>query len=138
MMKIVKPLCVEALAAVIGRTYDSRAVEIAFRNQVKSAPRMQCPFRDCCMHEIPQVDGIAIEDLMDGIQAKAVEMIVLRPIQGIADDIFFYSIRPGAIEIQIFPPRGMIHFGQIGAKTAQAIAFRPQMVIHYVQENSYA
>jgi len=48
----------------------------------------------------PYADRIAIEDLMHRIQPQTVDVIMVSPVQYIADDELLHAVRPGAIIVE--------------------------------------
>ena len=84
MMKIIQPLPVKALASRCYGLYRAGVIEVGFCNEVKRPAGLQGPLSDRCLQIVPDANGIAVIDLVDGVETQTVEMVMLRPMKDIA------------------------------------------------------
>src|SRR3981189_1109524 len=78
-------------------------------------------------------EGTRIEDSMNSVQSKSVDVKLLKPVQRILDEEVADFITVGAIKVQRRSPGRAITVRKIGAVLAKAIAFRPEVVVNHVQ-----
>src|ERR1700754_3835311 len=65
-------------------------------------------------------------------------MIVFQPEPRILQDIIANAIRPGIIEVQSLPPRGLVFIRKVGTKLTGIIAFRSEMIIDHIDDDRNA
>src|SRR6267143_6860749 len=80
-------------------------------------------------------EGTRIEDSMNSVQSKSVDVKLLKPVQRILDKEVADFITVGAIEVQSRSPRRAITVRKRGAVLAEVIALRPEVVVNHVQRD---
>src|SRR5258708_38958852 len=80
-------------------------------------------------------EGTRIEDSMNGVQSKSVDVKLSKPVQRILDEEVADFITVGAIKVQSRSPGRAITVRKIWAELAKAIAFRPEGVVNHVQRD---
>jgi len=75
---------------------------------------------------------------MDGIQAEAVAVIVLKPMSRVFEEEIpdLIALRP--VEIDGIAPGRPVAIGEIGSEVPEVIALRPQMIVDHIQDNRQA
>src|SRR6267143_5892330 len=80
-------------------------------------------------------EGTRIEDSMNSVQSKSVDVKLLQPVHRILDEEVANFITVRAIEVQSRSPGRAITVRKIGAVVAKVIPFRSQMVVNHVQRD---
>ena len=80
-------------------------------------------------------DGTRIEDSMNSVQSKSVDVKLLNPVQRILDEEVADFITVGAIEVQSRSPGRAITVRKIWAVLGKVIALRPEVVVNHVQRD---
>ena len=75
---------------------------------------------------------------MYGIQTQCVTMIIIKPVKGIFYKIISYALIMHTVKIYGLSPGRLIFISKVWSKIPDIITFRSQMVINYIQNNSYA
>ncbi len=70
------------------------------------------------------------------IQPQAVEVVFLRPVEGVVDEEAAHRLAAGAIEVEGCPPGGVMVFGEkLRGILVQEIALGTKMVVHHIQQD---
>src|ERR1044071_8567264 len=72
---------------------------------------------------------------MDGIQPEPVDVIVAEPHPRVVTEESADARAAGSIKIDRLAPRSSVILGEIGAKTAQVVSVRAQMVVDNIQQH---
>src|SRR5260370_17085802 len=80
-------------------------------------------------------EGTRIEDPVNSVQSKSVDVKLLKPVQRILDEEVADFTTVGAIEVQSRSPGRAITLRTIGAVLAQVIAFRPEVLVNHLQRH---
>jgi hypothetical protein len=132
-VQIVVPLRVKGF-----RRQIPRLVGVVLQNQMH-LPRVA----DCSPHALRQLSqdvgcGI-VRDRMHRIQAQAVEVIFLQPVQRVLDEEFTHrgAVRP--VEVDRRAPGGVVLLAEeIFRVGVQVVSFRPEVVVDHVQQHHQA
>jgi hypothetical protein len=135
-VQIVIPLGIQSIASFLGRIDDPDVVKIAFGDH----PNRTTQFLYLLVNGFPDfvqdVLGTKIEDAMDGVDSKTIDMIFRHPVKGIINDEVSDLIALRTIEVDRRTPWGLIAVGKIGSIIGKVVPLRPQMVVDYIQNDS--
>src|SRR3984957_11382141 len=79
-----------------------------------------------------------VENSVDGIQAKRIEVVFGHPIERVVDDKAADSIAAGVVVVYRASPRGAVLICEIRSELTQVVAFRTGMIVNNVQHNGEA
>src|SRR3954452_17305742 len=98
-MKIVAPLCVHAISALIAALHDARIIQIALSNQYQVPPEFLTERLYFFTELSEKVPGTVVHQRMDRIQPQTVEVIVPEPHESVVDEEPAYLITAPIVEI---------------------------------------
>jgi hypothetical protein len=131
-MEVVHPLGVEPISACLGCSHDAGAVEVGLRDEIEGTAGLLLPFAEGIVKEVPDTDGVPVEDLMDGVDAKPVDVIIFCPVEDVPDDKVFYAVGPGTVVVECFSPGCLVFVREKGAIERKTIAFGADMIIYNI------
>src|SRR5262245_26360083 len=136
MVKIVVPLSIQLEPSGSSRAYETRVIERAFGNQIDLPIEFPCPAMDSFREFLQERNRRLVKDCVDCIQTQSIKPKLRDPIKGIQYEETANLIAGGTIKIDGIPPRSVVSIGKIGTKASQVIAFRTQVVINNIQNDS--
>src|ERR1700730_4887814 len=74
-----------------------------------------------------------VENSMNSVEAKGVEMKLVKPIKRVLDEETPHVIAFRAIEIQRRTPRCFVALGKVGREISQIISLWSEMVVNHIQ-----
>ena len=116
----------------------ARLVGVVFQNQMHMTPGINPG-----AHAVGQLDqnmraGI-IQDRMHRIQAQAVEVVLMQPVERVMDEKLAHLATAAAIEIDRRAPGCVVPFGEERAGVeVEIIPLRPEVVIDHIQQDHQA
>src|SRR5947209_1688202 len=135
MMKIIAPLRIDFIPTAVPRCDDPRVVQITFRNQVNFPAKSLRQFSHIRLQFRQEVQRAEIENSMDRVQPKRVEVILVKPIECILPEKSPYLVAPRSVVIDGLSPWRAISIREIWAVSSKIIPFRTKMVVDNVQSH---
>ena len=114
MVKIVVPLRVERVAALGAWVDDADIFEVALGDQPGLALEPVRLIAESIRQFVENVTSAEVVDAMDGVQAKRVDVIFSKPIQGVVDDEAANAVALGPVKIDRLSPGRMVGIGEAG------------------------
>src|SRR5205823_3386909 len=135
-VEVVAPLAVEREAPPRLRPDDARIVEIALCDHQRAAAERFAERVNRRGDLGEDVHGRKIEDAVDGVQTKAIEVALAHPIERVVDEVApdLVTLRP--IEVDRLTPRRAIPVGEVRPEFGQVISFRPEVVVDDVKDDA--
>ena len=84
-VEVVAPLGVHAVAAGFAGADDAGIVEVALGDEDETAAEGGSEGFDLGGELLEEVDGGAVDELVDGVEAEAVDVVVAHPHEGVVD-----------------------------------------------------
>src|SRR5690606_356317 len=138
MVKIVQPLSPKTVTTLFWQTNNPGTVQITFGDQME-APSLLFHLRlDALVEQLPKVYCTIIKNRMNSITSQAVQVVVFHPMEGISGKISPHPIRPLSVVINRVAPRSPILLREVGPELPKVISFRPNMIVHHIQEDGDA
>ena len=133
-VKVVVPQRVDPVAALFQRPDQPRVLRLVLRHdedRTMTCRSTRAP-ADCGQ----QVLRRPIEDLLRGVEPQAVEMKLVDPVAGIADEELAHRRRVVAVEVEGVAPFVVVALGEVRRREgAQVVADRPEVVVDHVEDD---
>src|SRR5215813_8982237 len=136
MVKIIVPLSIQFKPSGSSRTYETRVIERTFGDQIDLPIEFLCPVMDGFRKFLQEGNGRLVKDFVDCIQTQSIKPKVRDPIKGVQYEETANLIAEGTIKVDGVPPRSLVSIRKIGTKARQVIAFRTQVVVNNIQNDS--
>src|SRR5262249_37530142 len=81
------------------------------------------------------VCGGKIEDAVNRVQPKAIEVALAHPVEGVVDEIAADFVALWPIEVDRFTPRRAVAVGEVRREFGQVVPFRPEVVVDDVEND---
>src|SRR5580698_1841282 len=108
MMEVIGPLRVEPVSTLFGVARYSRIIQIGLRDDMERAPQPGRKFRNAALQLREKVAGAEIEDPVDRVESKSIEVIILEPIECVLDEKPPHIVTALAIKIDRLTPGSAI------------------------------
>jgi hypothetical protein len=80
------------------------------------------------------VHGGKIEDAVNRVQPKAVDVALAHPVECVVDEIASDLVALWPIEVERLTPRRAVTVGEVGPELGQVVSFRPEVVVDDVED----
>src|SRR5919109_5007291 len=104
MMKIIVPLSIEAVTAQLRRPNQACVVQGAFRNDTHPAVQTGCTLVYRLAEFFQNIQSGVIENGVNRIEAKRVDVIVGNPLQSVGDEEVPDLVAIGVVEVERMSP----------------------------------
>ncbi len=138
-VEVVVPLGGGALrAAVAAAAQVAGAVAVVLEDQVDLALTAGAGLHGGAQG-LDDVRARVVADGVDGVQAQAVEVEFLQPVQGVVDEEIAHHLAARRIEVDGRAPRRVVRRVEEGQRVGmQVVAVRPEVVVDHVQQRHQA
>ena len=103
-MEVVGPLRVEAEPPRSGGQEEARVVQVALGDDVDAAgPSRSARPRDRRRQLLQERAAPRVDDGVDGVEAQAVEVVLVEPVQGVLDEEAADRVAVRAVEVEASP-----------------------------------
>ena len=137
-VEVVQPEAVEIVAAGVVGQDGAQVVPLVLGDEQRPPPR-RAPFVRR-FAQFPQDVNLAfVVHLIRSVQAKAVDVVLVQPVERVIDEEAAHPAAIRAVEVDRVAPGGLVAAGEVvGRVPAQVVAVRPQMVVDDVQDDAEA
>ena len=87
---------------------------------------------------LQEVNGGAVDELVNGVEAQAVDVVVAHPHQRVVAEEAAHLVAAGAFEVDGVAPRRAVSAGEVGTELAGVIADRTEVVVDHVEKHCEA
>ncbi len=133
-MVIVGPLRVEAEALLCTRSDHARIVQIALGDAVDLAPELACACVYGGVEILQERLGRGIDDRVHGIDAQAVDVKLVDPLQRVVDEEPAHVVAVRAVEVERRTPGRRVARGEVRAVFAQVVSLGAEVVVDDVEK----
>ena len=137
-MKVVAPLRIESEAELFGGCDDAGIVEIALGDRVDAAGRALRAFAHGRRQVLQERLGGMIDDRVHGIDAQAVDVKLIDPLQRVVNEEPAHVVAVRAVEIERQSPRRLVAVGEVRAVLAEIVSLGTEVVVDDVEEDGQA
>src|SRR5271154_3351995 len=136
-MEVIAPLGVDAVASGLTRSDDSRIVEIALGDQDEATPESSGEYCHLRRQLLQKVNGGAVDERVDGIEAQAIDVIVAHPHERVVAEKPAHLIAARILKIDRVTPWGAVVVSKIkiGTELAGIITDRPEVVVDHIEQH---
>src|SRR5690606_1984581 len=138
MVEVIQPLGVETIPANFFVLNDAWRIQVAFRNH----KQWFADLLRICFHLLvdllQEMDGAVIKNSMDSVQPEPVDVVMLKPMEGIFDKKIAYTVGIRPIKIDCHAPRCSVVVRKIRAEMSDVIPLGSQVVVHDIQNDGNA
>ena len=138
MMKVVRPLRIQAVAAPFRRIQHAGIVQVALADHERrpASPRTG---RFGHLPDRPEdVAGTEVEDGVDGIHPQAIEVELLEPHPDVVQHVVAHRVAAVSVVVDRGAPRRLVAVIEVAAELAQVVPLRAEVVVDDVQEDGEA
>src|SRR5215469_2833052 len=129
MMKIIAPLRINFVSPARPRRNDSHIIQIALCDQMDPPAEPLRQFGHRHLQLCQKSEGTEIENPVNRIEPKRVEVILLEPVESILAEKTSHLITAGSVEINGFSPGRAITTCEVRTVGAETVPLRSQMVV---------
>src|SRR5258707_915101 len=129
MVKVIVPLRIESVSAQLRWPNDPGVVERALRDDIGAPIERRAFFVDGAAKLLHKVQGRVIENRMDGIETKRIDVVVGNPFEGVGDKEVANLVAVSVIKVEGRSPRSLVAACKVRPKLRQVASFRPHMVV---------
>ena len=137
-MEIVRPLGVDAVAAVLPGAHDPRIVEVAFGDQHPGTAGLALQRIHLGRQLLQDVHRRGVHDGVDGVDPEPVQVIVPQPHERVVAEEPAHLVAIGTVQVHRVSPGSAVAVGEVRAEPAQVIPLRAEVVVDHVQEHGEA
>jgi hypothetical protein len=137
-VEVVRPLGVHAIATGFAGGDDAGIVEVGLGDEEEAPADGGGEVFDFCGELLHEMDGGAVDELMHGVEAEAIDVEVAHPHEGVVAEEAADLVGAGVLEVDGVTPGGVVLAGEIGAELAGVVADRAEVVIDDVEDDAEA
>src|SRR5207245_5202233 len=112
-----------------------RIVEIALCDDNEGATKATSEYRDFIRELLKEVGCRLIEYCVNGVQTKAVEVIIAQPCEGVVTKVPTDFVTAAVVEINRVAPWRGVAMSKVRAEMAPVISGRSEMVVHDIEND---
>src|ERR1700730_1647352 len=135
MMKVVVPLRIQGVASHRTGINNADVFEIALRDHPGLAIKPACLILECLRQFLEDVTSAEVVNAMYGIQAKRIQVVFSKPIEGIVDDEAPDAVALRPVKVDRLSPGRVMGIREAGSKLGKIIALGTEMVVDHVQHD---
>src|SRR5581483_7619843 len=135
-MEVVAPLRVHAVAVRLAWAHKLRIVEVAFGDEDEPATDRRADALDLRRELLHEVHGRAVDELVRGVQAETIDVVVLQPHEGVVAEEPADLIASALVEVDRSAPRRVVTLRKVGRKLVRVIPYRAEVVVDHVEDHS--
>ena len=135
MVVVIAPLCGQSVAALGSWRDQLRVVEIRLGDQRERPADGFAEAVGSLRHLLQEVLIARIDESVDGIEPQPIDVVVIHPHQGVADDVF---ANLGLSEVNGGAPRVGTRVVEVRPELRQVVSARPEMVVHDILDDAQA
>ena len=135
---VVVPLGLVERAPAVRPSEVARLVGAVLQHQVHAA-LAGGPVGHRAGQLLQEVTGRLVHDRVDRVEAQAVEVVLLDPVERVVDHERAHHLRAGPVVVDPVAPRGLVpRVEEVGRVAVQIVALGPEVVVDDVEEDGEA
>src|ERR1700733_14450612 len=137
-VEVVAPLRVHAVSAGFAWGYNAGIVEVALGDEHEAASEDGRQDLDLGGELLHEVNGGSIDELMHGIEAQTVDVVVAHPHQRVVAEETAHLVAARLLKINCVAPRRVMSAIEVGTEPAGGAAYRSEVGVEDVDEDRNA
>jgi hypothetical protein len=137
-VKVVTPLCVDAVAVGLARPDHCRVVQVALGNEHQMAAEDVFERVDLLGQLLEEVPRRGVDERVNGVEPQAVEVVVAEPHRRVVAEEPAHLVAAGVIEVHGVAPRRVVAIREVRPELANVVTGRPEVVVDDIENNGQA
>ncbi len=135
-VEIIGPLRVHAVSLGLDGRDDGGIVEVGFGDEDEAAAEGGGEVVNVRGELLEKVDRGPVDDLVDGIEAKTVDVEVSHPHQGVVEKEAANFVGAAVFKVDGGTPGGVVFLRRVGTELAGVVADRAEVVVDDVEDDA--
>ena len=135
-VEVVGPLRVHAQPVGLARADHARVVEVTLGDREQRPAELGGQGADLLGDLRQDVEGGGVDDRVDGVEAKAVAVVVPQPHQRVVDHEPAHLVRARVVVVDRRTPRRLVLVGEVRAVPRQVVARGSEVVVDDVHDHA--
>ena len=132
MVEVITPHCIDTEAALLGWKDVHSLVLIGFGDHAHAAAQFPGELMNTGGELRHNVPGRVVMNGLNGIETKAIHVVLTNPVQGIFHHEAAHAFRTRLVVIDRLAPGRVVLIGEIRPKLTQVVSFGPKVVVDHV------
>src|SRR5690625_3606969 len=133
MVQIISPLGIMSPTAELRAANHLRVIQVALSDHDGAATSSLSLGMDKCCQFFEEWSSRGIVDRMNGVQSETVEVELPQPVACVFQKEVTDMVAARPIKVQRLTPGCLVMIGEVGAKIAEIVPFRTEMVIDNIE-----